>query len=110
MGVYVINLDEYESIETNWIAFYVNGNNIFWQLWSWTNSKRNLKIHRKQKYNNKYLQNTVITSNYLIMCEYFYIGFIDFMLKSKSFLDNTNLFSHNYYDENDKIFSITKKM
>ena len=44
------------------------------------------------------------------MCEYFYIGFIDFMLKSKSFLDNTNLFSHNYYDENDKIFSITKKM
>ena len=24
---YVINLDEYESIETHWIALYVNGNN-----------------------------------------------------------------------------------
>ena len=25
---YVINLDEYESIGTHWIALYVNGNNI----------------------------------------------------------------------------------
>ena len=27
---YVTNLDEYESIETHWIALYMNGNNIFW--------------------------------------------------------------------------------
>ena len=27
------------------------------------------------------------------MCEYFCIGFIDFMLKDKLFLDHTNLFS-----------------
>ena len=27
-GAYVINLDEYESIETHWIALYVNANNI----------------------------------------------------------------------------------
>ena len=26
-GVYVINLDEYESVGTHWIALYVNGNN-----------------------------------------------------------------------------------
>ena len=26
-GAYVINLDEYESIETHWIALCVNGNN-----------------------------------------------------------------------------------
>ena len=26
-GAYVINLDEYESIGTHWIALYVNGNN-----------------------------------------------------------------------------------
>ena len=24
-GLYVINLDEYQSIETHWIALYVNG-------------------------------------------------------------------------------------
>ena len=27
---YVINLDEYESIGTHWIALYMNGSNIFW--------------------------------------------------------------------------------
>ena len=25
---YVINLDEYESIETHWIALYLNGDNV----------------------------------------------------------------------------------
>ena len=32
-----------------------------------------------------------------IMCGYFRIGFIDFMLKGKSLLDFTNLFSPNDY-------------
>ena len=36
-----------------------------------------------------------------IMCGYFCIGFIDFMLKGQSFLDYTNLLSSNEY--NDKI-------
>ena len=38
-----------------------------------------------------------------IMCGDFCIGFIDFMLKSKSLLDYTNLFSTNNYEKNDKI-------
>ena len=38
-----------------------------------------------------------------IMCGSFCIGFIDFMLKGKSFLDCTNLFSPNEYEKNDKI-------
>ena len=37
------------------------------------------------------------------MCGYFCIGFIDFILKGKSLLDYTNLFSPNYYEKNDKI-------
>ena len=36
------------------------------------------------------------------MCGYFCIGFIDFMLKGKSFLDYTNLFSPNDYKQDDK--------
>ena len=32
------------------------------------------------------------------MCEYFCIEFIDFMLKSKSLLDYTNLFSPNEFE------------
>ena len=37
------------------------------------------------------------------MCGYFYIEFIDFMLKGKILLDYTNLFSPNDYEKNDKI-------
>ena len=37
------------------------------------------------------------------MCGYFCIGFIDFMLKGKSLLDYTNLFSPNDYENIDQI-------
>ena len=38
-----------------------------------------------------------------IMCGYFCIGFINFMLKGKSLLTYTNLFSPSEYEENDKM-------
>ena len=38
-----------------------------------------------------------------IMCGYFCIVFIDFMLKGKSLLEYTNLFSPNEYKKNDKM-------
>ena len=37
------------------------------------------------------------------MCEYFSIGFIDVMLKGKSLVDYTILFSSNDYQKNEKI-------
>ena len=37
------------------------------------------------------------------MCGYFCIGFIDFLLKDKSVVVYTNLFSPNRYETNDKI-------
>ena len=58
----------------------------------------------------KFLGNkNIITNTYRIqayntvMCGYFYIGFIEFMLEVKSLLDYTNLFSPNEYEKNDKI-------
>ena len=47
-------------------------------------------IYRVQEYN-------------MIMCRYFCIGFIDFMLKDKSLLDYKNLFFPNDYENNNKI-------
>ena len=53
-------------------------------------------------------ESTVTTSIFRIqaydsvMCGYFCIEFIDFMLKSKSLIDFTNLFSSNFKN-NDKI-------
>ena len=61
-GTYVINLDEYKSIETHWIDLYVNANNIV-NLHSFGVEhilNQIKKSHRKQKYYNKYLQNTSI--------------------------------------------------
>ena len=37
------------------------------------------------------------------MCGYFCVGFIDSMLKGKSLLKYTNLYSPNEYKKNDKI-------
>ena len=59
-----------------------------------------LNIFKKNK---KFIGNKNITANTLIiqqaynsvMCRYFSIGFNDFMLKGKSLLDYTKLFSSN---------------
>ena len=53
-----------------------------------------------------------IQANDFIMCGHFCIGFIDFMLKGKSLLNYTNLFSPNKWKEwenNVKIFSVDSK-
>ena len=88
---YVINLDMYESIETHWIALYVTNNNITYfdslevehilkEIKKFMGSKNIIaNIHRRQPYD-------------LIICGYFCIGFIDFILECKSLLDYTNIF------------------
>ena len=53
------------------------------------------KIHWKQKYHNNIYKIQA-------MCGYFCMGFIDFMLKRKFLLDETNLFSPKEYEKNDK--------
>ena len=52
----------------------------------------------------KFIKRSTIVTNILriqaydsMMCEYFCIGFIDFMLKSKSLSDFTNFFSPNNF-------------
>ena len=38
-----------------------------------------------------------------IVCGYFYIEFINYMLKGKTLLDYTNLFSPSYFKKNDRV-------
>ena len=56
-GAYIINLDEYKSRETHWIALYVNAENVtyFDSFGVEHIPKKNQKVHRKQKHNNKCL-------------------------------------------------------
>ena len=88
-GVYVINLDEFKSIGTHWIALYVNGNSIIYF--------DNFGIEHIPKEIKKFMRNkNIITNIYRIqayhsmMSGYFCIGFFDFVLKGKSLLDYTN--------------------
>ena len=101
-GAYIINLDKYDSIETHWIALYVNDNNV-----TYFDSFRVEHIPKELR---KFIGNrNIITNIYRIqtydsiMCGYFCIRFIDFMLKGKSVLEYRNLFSPNDYEKNDKI-------
>ena len=108
---HVINLDEYESIGTHWIALYENGNNrresydaIFFDSFGVEHIPKENKILIGSK--------NIITNLFRIQAydsikrNYFCIGFIDFMLKDKILLDYTNLFSPNDYEKNDKIMLI----
>ena len=61
-GTYEINLDEYESTGTHWIALYVNDTNVtYFDRFGVKHILKEIKkIQRKQKYNKKYLQSTSI--------------------------------------------------
>ena len=65
--------------------------------------------HIPKKFWNLIENKNIVTNIYRIkaynsiMCGYFCIGFIDFMLKGERLLDYTNLFSPNDYEKNDKI-------
>ena len=69
-----------------------------------------LKLNIFQKKLKKLTENKYLITNIFriqvwdsILCGYFCVGYIYFMLKGKSFLDYTNLFSPKKYEKNDKI-------
>ena len=69
-----------------------------------------LKLNIVQKKFKKLTDNKYLITNIYriqvwdsIVCGYFCIGYIYFMLKGKSFLHYTNLFSPKKYEKNDKI-------
>ena len=101
-GAYVINLEEFKSIRTHWIALYVIGNNAtYFDSFGVEQIPKEIKNFLRNK--------NIITNIYRIqaynsiMWGYFCIGFIDFMLKGKSLLHYTNLFSPNEYQKHDEI-------
>ena len=101
-SAYIINLDEYENTGTHWISLFVKTNeSIYFD---------SLGIEYIPKEINKFIGNNNIKSNIFriqaynsIMCEYFCIEFINYILKGKTLLDFTNLISPNDFQKNDKI-------
>ena len=118
-GAYVINLDEYENTCTHWVSLFVKPK----YTTESSSSKRTVYFHsfgveHIPKEINKFIRSkelghTVrrdIKSNTFriqaydsVMCGYFCIEIINYMLKGKTLLDHTNLFSPNDFKKNDQV-------
>ena len=101
-GAYVINLDKYENTATHWVASFVKTNEAIYL--------DSFGIEHIPNEINKFIGNKNIKSNifrlqayYSIMCGYYCIEFIDYMLKGKTLLDYANLFSPNDFKKNDQV-------
>ena len=101
-GASVVNLDEYSDIGTHWITLYVNNKTVTYF--------HSFGVEHIPKEIKKFINNKNIITNIFriqaydsVMCGYFCIGFIDFILNGKSLTDYTNLFSPNNFKKNDDI-------
>ena len=76
-----------------------------WMVIMW----HDLLVFELSIFQNSLISKNIITTVYRIwtydsiMCGYFCTGFIDFMMKGRSFLDYTNLFSLYEYGKNERI-------
>ena len=91
MGTYVINLDEYADVGTHWIALICNRNEIVYF--------ESFGVEHVPEEIIEFIRNKNIIANIFrvqannsVMCGYFCIGFIDFMLAGKKLTDFTNVF------------------
>ena len=75
-GAYVTNFDEYKSIETHW---KVNPNNMAYFV--------SLGVENIPKEVKKFIENKNIEYKHSVICGYFCIGFINFMLEGVSLLN-----------------------
>ena len=90
---YIINFDEYadEDEGTHWIALSCN-------------RRRNSEEIKEFIGNKNIIANIFrVQANSSVLCQYFCIGFIDFMLAGEKLTDFTNLFSPYDLKKNDNI-------
>ena len=99
----IIILDEYSDVGTHWVALYAVNNNVtYFDSFGVEHIPKEIKAFIEPS-----LSMTTnifrIQANDSIMCGYFCIGFIDFMLSGKTLTEFTNPFSPNNFQKNDDI-------
>ena len=99
VGEYIINLDEYSDIGTRWVASYVQNNVTYFDSFR----EEHIPKEFRTFIGNKNIKTNIfrIQTYDSIVCGYFCIGFIDFMLAGKTLTDFTNLSSPNNFKRND---------
>ena len=101
-GAYVINLDEHADSDTHWIALFCNRNKIvYFDSFGVEHVPEEIKKFIKTK--NIKANIFRVQANNSVMCGYFCIGIIDFMLAGKTLTDYTSLFSPHDFNKNDQI-------
>ena len=92
-GAYVINLDKYADVGTHWIALFCNKNTV---IYFDSFSVEHVPEEVKEFIENKNIKANIfrVQENDSLMCGYFCIGFIDFMLAGKKLTDYANWFLH----------------
>ena len=100
-GAYVINLDEYVDVGTHWIALFCNRNEI---VYFDSFGVEHVPEEIDKFFGNKNIVATIfrVQANNSVMCGYFCIEFIDFMLAGKKLTDYS-LFSPFDFKKNDNI-------
>ena len=101
-GAYVINFDEYADVGTHWIVLFCNRNEI---VYFDSLGVEHVPEEIKEFVGNKNIKANIfrVQANDSVMCGYFCIGFIDFMLAGKKLTDYTSLFSPHDFKKNDNI-------
>ena len=100
---YVINLDEYSKIGTHWVALYVHIDDVaYFDSFGIEHIPKDIKtfIGRSLSITTNIFRIQAYDS---IMCGYFCIGFINFMIEGKTLTEFTNLFSPHNFKQNDNI-------
>ena len=101
-GAYIINLDEHAASGTRWITlFCVRDEVIYFDSFGIEHIPKEIQ----EFIGNKNIKANIyrIQANDSVMCGYFCIGFIDFMLAGKTLTDYTALFSPYDFNKNDQI-------
>ena len=86
-GAYIINLDEYANVGTYWIALFCKKNEIvYFDIFGVEYILEEIKEFIKEFSGNKNIKTNYfrIQEDNSIMCGYFCIGLIDFMLACKN--------------------------
>ena len=101
-GAYVINLDKYADVGTHWIALFCNRNEI---VYFDSFGVEHIPEEIKEFIGNKNIKTNIfrVQANDSVMCGYFCIGFIDFILAGTKLTDYTNLFSPHHFKKNGNI-------
>ena len=105
-GAYVINFDEYADTGIHWIALFCKKNEIiYFDSFGVEYIPEEIKEFIEEFPGNKNIKANIfrVQENNSIMCGYFCIGFIDFMLAVKKLTDYTNLFSPHDFKKNDNL-------